>query len=310
MKLPAVRIAARETLLAAVAEGFPIDLVKKRMWQRHVPPIVWRDEISDLQITIDDDGPWDFHLKSSSFRHPAHRSSLTGPLSETRPHDPEETCSSRREGDEVRRQPEALEPELKKIGGSQSDDLNLVMANQAINTLWLAHSDDEFQERQKSATLAVLVGIRPKDETEGMIAGQLLAAHKATMECYRRAMIPEQSLESRCGNLNQANKLSRTYTNLLEALNRHRGNGQQKVTVEHVHVHSGGQEVVGTVENPGGGERAKSKDQPHAKQIAHAPQPPMWGENAGRDPLSVSRDAERSVPHARGKVARRSKGKP
>jgi hypothetical protein len=56
MKLPAVRIAARETLLAAVAEGFPIDLVKKRMWQRHVPPIVWRDEISDLQITIDDDG--------------------------------------------------------------------------------------------------------------------------------------------------------------------------------------------------------------------------------------------------------------
>jgi hypothetical protein len=29
---------------------------------------------------------------------------------------------------------------------------------------------------------------------------------------------------------------------LLDALNRHRGKGQQKVTVEHVHVHSGGQE--------------------------------------------------------------------
>jgi hypothetical protein len=42
--------------------------------------------------------------------------------------------------------------------------------------------------------------------------------------------------------------LSRTYAVLLDALNRHRGKGQQKVTVEHVHVHSGGQAIVGTVE--------------------------------------------------------------
>jgi hypothetical protein len=31
---------------------------------------------------------------------------------------------------------------------------------------------------------------------------------------------------------------------LLDALNRHRGKGQQKVTVEHVHVAPGGQAVV------------------------------------------------------------------
>ena len=48
--------------------------------------------------------------------------------------------------------------------------------------------------------------------------------------------------------MNQANKLSRTWATLLEALNRHRGKGQQKVTVEHVHVHAGGQAVVGMVE--------------------------------------------------------------
>jgi hypothetical protein len=54
--------------------------------------------------------------------------------------------------------------------------------------------------------------------------------------------------------LNQANKLSRTCTMLLEALNRHRGKGHQKVTVEHVHVHAGGQAVVGMVETQGGGD--------------------------------------------------------
>jgi hypothetical protein len=30
-----------------------------------------------------------------------------------------------------------------------------------------------------------------------MIAAQLIAAHNATMECYRRAMIGEQTLEAR-----------------------------------------------------------------------------------------------------------------
>ena len=69
-----------------------------------------------------------------------------------------------------------------------------------------------------------------------MIAAQLIAAHNAAMECYRRAMIGEQTFEGRRENLSQANKLSRTYAVLLDALNRHRGKGQQKVTVEHVHV--------------------------------------------------------------------------
>ena len=31
--------------------------------------------------------------------------------------------------------PEALEPKLKRLGGSQSDDWNLILANQAIKTL-------------------------------------------------------------------------------------------------------------------------------------------------------------------------------
>ncbi len=192
--------------------------------------------------------------------------------------------------------PEALEPTLKQIGGSQSDDWNNVLANQTLNTLWRAHSNDEFQERQSGATLAALVGVGPMDELEGMIAGQLLAVHNAAMECYRRAMIQEQSFEGRRENLNQANKLSRTYATLLEALNRHRGKGQQKVTVEHVHVHSGGQAVVGMVETPGGGDQRKSEDQPRAKQIAHAPQPEMWGADTEREPVPITGDAERPVP--------------
>ena len=140
----------------------------------------------------------------------------------------------------------------KDFGGSSSDTFNKVLAAQVVETLWLAHADDEGRTRLFDAALDALAGIKPTDEIEGMLAAQMVAAHNATMECFRRAMLPQQSAEGRKENLAQANKLSRTYVSLTEGLNRHRGKGQQKVTVEHVHVHAGGQAIVGAVEGGGG----------------------------------------------------------
>jgi hypothetical protein len=201
-----------------------------------------------------------------------------------------------------------LKGQLKIIGGSMSDDWNNILANQTVQTLWLKSADAEETSRQRHAAVDVLMGIAPRDELEGMIAGQLIAAHNAAMECYRRAMIGEQTFEGRRENLAQANKLSRTYATLLEALNRHRGKGQQKVTVEHVHVHAGGQAVVGVVAPPGGGDQSKSKDQPHAKQISHAPQHEMRSEDKEREPVPIARDAERSLPNAWRTISGRSEG--
>jgi hypothetical protein len=204
--------------------------------------------------------------------------------------------------------PDELKGALKRIGGSQSDHWNRIVVNQTFQTLWLKHSDIQTRDRQYSATLAALFGIGPKDEIEGMIAAQLIAAHNAAMECYRRAMLGEQTFEGRRENLSQANKLSRTYAVLLDALNRHRGKGQQKVTVEHVHVHAGGQAVVGMVGPPGGGDQPKSEDQPHARQIAHAPRQTMWGANKDRESVSITCDGERPVPDARRTLTGRSEG--
>jgi hypothetical protein len=205
--------------------------------------------------------------------------------------------------------PDALKGALKLIGGSKFDDWNSILADQTLTTLWLAHSKKETRDRQYSATFAALVGIGPKDEIEGMIAAQRLAAHNAAMECYRRAMIGEQTFAGWREGLSQANKLSRTYAVLLDALNRYRGKGQQKVTVEHVHVHAGGQAVVGTIQTPGGGDQSKSGDQPHAKQIAHAPQPAMWSADKEREPVPVTRHAERPLPDARRTIPRSPQGK-
>ena len=72
--------------------------------------------------------------------------------------------------------PGTLPGRLRQIGGSKSDDWNNLVANQAVQALWLAHSDSDAKHRHRTGTIAALVGIDPKDELEGMLAAQLIAA--------------------------------------------------------------------------------------------------------------------------------------
>ena len=187
-----------------------------------------------------------------------------------------------------------LKVALKHLGGWRSDDWNNILANQAINTLWLKHSDEETRDQQYDATLFALIGIGPRDELEGMIAAQLLAAHNAAMECYRRAMLFEQTFEGRRENLSQANKLSRTYAALLDALNRHRGKGQQKVTVEHVHVNAGGQAIVGAV-HPSEATKERSEERTDAlRGITHAPDTALRCSDPERVSLPIASGARKT----------------
>jgi hypothetical protein len=64
---------------------------------------------------------------------------------------------------------------------------------------------------------------------------------------------------------NLAIKLLRTYATLMETLQRYRGKGEQKVVVEHVHVHEGGQAIVGNVHQVGG--PTKTEERPHQPSL-------------------------------------------
>ena len=112
---------------------------------------------------------------------------------------------------------------FKRFGGSMSDDWNQRLANDVLGTLWI-FENDKARDQKIDAAVAGLIGISPASELEGMLVAQLLATHYATMECYRRSMILNQTFEGRSEALKQAVKLSRTFAALLEALNRHRGN--------------------------------------------------------------------------------------
>ena len=115
--------------------------------------------------------------------------------------------------------------------------------------------------------------IKPTDAAENMLAVQMIGTHAAAMECLRRAMLPEQTFAGRDMALKHAHKLMTLYTQQLAALDKHRGKGQQKITVERVTVQSGGQAIVGNVD-AGAARLAPSAEHQTPAQITSAPPPP------------------------------------
>lgn len=117
--------------------------------------------------------------------------------------------------------------------------------------------DDEHLASYANNAMAILCGIEPRDEIEGMLAVQMIAVHNVAMETLKRAMITGQTDQGVEANVNRATKTLRTFAMQMEALKRYRSGGQQKVVVEHVNVNQGGQAIVGNVSTGGGGNDRK-----------------------------------------------------
>ena len=115
-----------------------------------------------------------------------------------------------------------------------------------------------LDERGVNFMLGVVKGIEPRDEVESMLASQMAAVHMSTMTFARRLAhvenIPQQDSAERA-----FNKLARTFAMQVEALKRYRSAGEQKVTVEHVTIHRGGQAIIGNVSQAGGGGAGKKR---------------------------------------------------
>ena len=225
--------------------------------------------------------------------HPADR--FDDPLSAKLADQPEEAMAKR--------------PQLRHVGGSQSDQFNIDIVNACVAASWITAPEDHTRLVQNIGK--ALAGIAPQDELEAMVASQMVAANAASMECFRRAMLRDQSLEGRAMNLSQANKAARTFAQLLEALDRHRGKGgEQRVVVEHVHrhVHVHSDHPTALDATPGGGDQQKTEGQSHAPMLDHQPTiiAPMWSEDAEREPVPRAGDAEREMPDARRHKPRRA----
>jgi len=109
-------------------------------------------------------------------------------------------------------------------------------------------------DKEKNTTLLQIAELKPESYLESMLISQMIQVNTAVSKCMYFAFHKDQHLAGKELNLNLAVKMHRTFVAQIEALQKLRGKGGQKVTVEHVHVHDGGQAIVGNVNQaPGGG---------------------------------------------------------
>ena len=76
-----------------------------------------------------------------------------------------------------------------------------------------------------NAALAVLHGMKPKDELETLLFVQMIGAHNLAMEFMSRATLPGQTQESVSANTDRAGKLLKVFTAQLDSINRYRSKG-------------------------------------------------------------------------------------
>ena len=164
----------------------------------------------------------------------------------------------------------------KEATGSEDWDLQLRMINQVHDTLCLHEGMNESRQKLYSdSVIPMLQGIKPTDEVEGMLATQMVATHNIAMECLGRAMSPKQSFQGWDLNLKHATKLLSIFSRQIEVLDKHRGKGQQKVTVEHIYIDSRVQAVVENIEIAKADGGSKKRGKPRTRAITNNPGEPI-----------------------------------
>jgi hypothetical protein len=115
----------------------------------------------------------------------------------------------------------------------------------------VASPDDPDIHAKAKEAIAALKAIAPRTPVEGGLASLFLVMERAALDCMGVARIAGFGTPLGATMVVRAEKLACRAIEAADALSRQRFRGQQTVRVEHVHVHEGGQAVIGAV---GGGE--------------------------------------------------------
>jgi hypothetical protein len=120
--------------------------------------------------------------------------------------------------------------------------------------------DGAWSSSRSYSAINRMAGIDPQDAMESMLAELMVLTHSAATACVANAH--DVGLGSPAANVHLSwfQRLSTMYVQQMKALDKRRGKGHQRVTVERVDVAPGGQAIVGVVE--AGGLPGSSSDEP------------------------------------------------
>jgi hypothetical protein len=103
-----------------------------------------------------------------------------------------------------------------------------------------------------NGALAIIAGFAPKNEMEAAIALQAACTHMVAMVMLARIGGGHGGPHRLPGMASAGAKLLRAYCTQVETYRRLRSGGDQNIRVEHVHVHDGGQAIVGAITSRAG----------------------------------------------------------
>jgi hypothetical protein len=133
---------------------------------------------------------------------------------------------------------------IRRNSGGRSDEVAQMLFFQAHSLL----TNRTCTPETARLSLGMLGEMAPRNAIEGMLAVQMIGVHNAAVEFIKRSQLPGQTVGGVDSEAARAARLMRLSTEQLDAMAKLKGTaGQQKMTVEHVHVHAGGQAIVGPV---------------------------------------------------------------
>jgi len=164
-----------------------------------------------------------------------------------------------------------------------------------LHQLENATSGNTVNDRELNWMLAVIEGIKPRDQVEAMLAAQMAVVHIATMAFGGRLARSESIMQFEVAQRALC-KLAQTFAAQVEVLQRYRCQGEQKVRIEDVQPNA-------RVTTPAPEQPSKSNGQYHGHENGHAPRPTLRRANPHRKLVPGTGHAERPLPHARRHVA-------
>jgi len=136
--------------------------------------------------------------------------------------------------------------------GTEVSEISHVLLSFVLDNCMTSGFD---REEITIAVMGLLKELQPKTVLEGMLASHMVISSINAMRMMKKAM-PNDQGQPCSTTMNLGIKLQRLFLEQIEALQKLRGErSHQKMTVEHVHVHQGGQAVIGQVKTNTDGER-------------------------------------------------------
>jgi hypothetical protein len=129
------------------------------------------------------------------------------------------------------------------VTGTQNEDLAFALLNQ------LARAQGPVSEKTEltvNSALTLLGTFQCENAQEAMMASHIIALHSHATKLFIKAS-NQVHTELQKTYYEMAQKLLRSFTNMLEAFQKYRRNGTQKMEIKHVHLHNGAQAIIGTV---------------------------------------------------------------